>query len=87
MKTNLRRIGNSSGITFTREVLAIAGFSEGQELVITAVHGEIRLVAVDQAIEVEFSNTEARALIHGDLASDAGQSAINKLRDQIHKLK
>lgn len=85
MKTTLRRIGNSSGISFTKDALAIAGFFEGQELRVEAAPGEIRLTASDPGVDIRFTSAEAKALLEGDLNSAAGKAAVHKLRGQLIK--
>lgn len=82
MKSTLRRVGNSLGLTFTKDVLAVAGFSEGQELHLSVATGEIRIFG-DPMIGIELSTAEAMALIEGKQDSDAGKSAVLKLRNQI----
>ena len=80
----LRKIGNSQGTTFTREVLNKAGFEEGQELDILASPGEIKIVpAVVSGVTVLFTTAEAKALATGQLGSKPGEAALNKVRRMI----
>lgn len=77
----LRKIGNSQGTTFSREVLNRAGFEEGQELDVLASPGEIRIVpAVVSGVTVSFTTAEAKALATGKLDSKSGEAALNKVR-------
>lgn len=80
----LRKIGNSQGTTFSRDVLNRAGFEDGQELDVLASPGEIRIVpAVVSGVTVSFSTAEARALADGKLDSKSGEAALNKVRRMI----
>ena len=80
----LRKIGNSQGTTFSREVLNRAGFEEGQELDVLASPGEIRIVpAVVSGVTVSFTTAEAKALATGKLDSKSGEAALNKVRRLI----
>ena len=80
----LRKIGNSQGTTFSREVLNRAGFEEGQELDVLASPGEIRIVpAVVSGVTVSFTTAEAKALAIGKLDSKSGEAALNKVRRLI----
>jgi len=77
----LRKIGNSQGTTFSRELLNRAGFEDGQELDIFASPGEIRIVpAVVSGVTVSFTSAEAKALASGKFDSKSGAAALNKLR-------
>jgi len=77
----LRKIGNSQGTTFSREVLNKAGFGEGQELDVLASPGEIRIVpAIVSGVTVSFTTAEAKALATGKLDSKSGEAALNKVR-------
>ena len=80
----LRKIGNSHGTTFSREVLNRAGFEEGQELDVLASPGEIRIVpAVVNGVTVSFTTAEAKALAAGKLDTKSGEAALNKVRRMI----
>lgn len=80
----LRKIGNSQGTTFSREVLNRAGFEEGQDLDVLASPGEIRIVpAVVSGVTVSFTAAEAKALATGKLDSKSGEAALNKVRRLI----
>ncbi|MYM92542.1 AbrB/MazE/SpoVT family DNA-binding domain-containing protein [Duganella vulcania] len=80
----LRKVGNSLGVTFTKETLASAGFAEGQELEIQASHGQIKIVpAVASGVVVSFTPAEAKALANGKMETKVGQAALNKVRRGI----
>jgi antitoxin component of MazEF toxin-antitoxin module len=80
----LRKIGNSLGTTFSREVLNRAGLEEGQELDILASPGEIKIVpAVVSGVTVSFTTAEAKALASGKLDTKSGEAALNKVRRMI----
>lgn len=80
----LRKIGNSQGTTFTREVLNKAGFEDGQELDILASPGEIKIIpAVVSGVTVSFTTAEAKALATGKLDTKSGEAALNKVRRMI----
>ncbi len=80
----LRKIGNSLGTTFTRELLERAGFGEGQELEVAAKPGEITIrPSIRTGVIVEFTEAEAKALAAGKLDTKAGEAAMNKVRGSI----
>lgn len=80
----LRKIGNSLGTTFSRDLLERAGIDEGQRLEVSAKPGEITIrPSVRTGIIVEFTPSEAKALAAGKLDTKAGESALNKLRGSI----
>jgi antitoxin component of MazEF toxin-antitoxin module len=86
MNMKLRKIGNSLGTTFTQEILAKAGISEGQELEVIGTLGEIKIrPAAGNSVIVEFSAAEAKALAGGKLDSKSGESALNKVRRVMNK--
>lgn len=76
----LRRIGNSIGTTFTKEALQQAGFSESEELVVSAFPGEIRIKRAGGRQVLELSIAEVKALATGTIDSRAGQAACAKAR-------
>jgi antitoxin component of MazEF toxin-antitoxin module len=77
----LRKIGNSQGMTFSREVLSKAGFEGGQELDVLVSPGEIKIVpAVVSGVTVSFTTAEAKALASGKLGSKSGEAALKKIR-------
>jgi len=78
----LRKIGNSLGTTFTRDVLATAGFTEEVELEIAATPGEIRIrPPAGAAILIEFSPEEAEALFRGHVDTAFLTAARAKIRE------
>lgn len=80
----LRKIGNSQGTTFSREVLNKAGFVDGQELDIVASPGEIKIVpAAFDGVLVPLTVAEAKALAAGRIESKPGLAAVNKVRRLI----
>ncbi|MDK6079758.1 hypothetical protein [Massilia varians] len=80
----LRKIGNSQGTTFSRDVLNKAGFADGQELDIVASPGEIKIVpAAVEGVLVSLTVAEARALASGKIDSRPGLAAVNKVRRLI----
>ena len=76
----LRRIGNSIGTTFTKEALQQAGFSESDEVVLSASPGEIRIKRASGRQVLELSLAEIKALAAGSIDSKAGQTACAKAR-------
>lgn len=80
----LRKIGNSQGTTFSRDMLNKAGFEDGQELDVLVSPGEIKIVpAVVSGVMVSFTIAEARALAAGQLDSNSGEAALSKVRRLI----
>lgn len=79
----LRRIGNSLGTTFGREVLRQAGLSGNEELEVTATPGEIRLRRAGGRLVLEITRPEANALAAGNFDSKAGESALAKVRKML----
>lgn len=80
----LRKIGNSLGTTFSREVLTRAGFEEGQELDVLASPGKIEIVPMaPQSVTILLTNAEADALATGNLKSPPGEAALEKVRRMI----
>lgn len=80
----LRKIGNSLGTTFSRDLLNRAGFEDGQELDIIASPGKIEIVpAVVQGVTVLLTTAEAKALAAGNLNSTSGEAALNKVRQML----
>ena len=82
-KMKLRRIGNSLGTTFSRELLQKAGLTGDEELEIVTAHGEITLRKSRSGVPVEFSEAEAQALASGEYDTEAGQSALDKVRKAV----
>jgi antitoxin component of MazEF toxin-antitoxin module len=77
----LRKIGNSQGTTFSRDMLSRAGFEDGQELDVLVSPGEIKIVpAIVSGVTVSFTTAEAKALATGKLDSKSGEAALNKVR-------
>ncbi len=77
----LRKIGNSLGTTFSRDMLTKAGFAEGEELDVVVSAGEITIrPAAPSRILVEFTPAEAKALASGKTDSKLAEAALNKLR-------
>jgi antitoxin component of MazEF toxin-antitoxin module len=77
----LRKIGNSQGTTFSRDMLGKAGFEDGQELEVVVSAGQIKIVpAVAKGVTVSFTAAEAKALTAGKLDSKSGEAALNKVR-------
>lgn len=79
MNTKIRKIGNSAGLTLSKEILSLAGFQEGQEVHVAAGPGAISITA-EQNVRVVFTLNEAKALASGDLESPAGITAQSKIR-------
>ena len=80
----LRKIGNSQGTTFSRDMLNRAGFEDGQELDVLVSPGEIKIVpAVVSGVTVSFTTAEAKALATGKLDSKSGEAALSKVRRMI----
>ena len=81
-KMKLRKIGNSLGTTFSRELLQKAGLTGDEELEVITAHGEITL-RKRSGVPVEFSEAEAQALASGEYDTEAGQSALDKVRKAV----
>lgn len=79
----LRRIGNSLGTTFSRELLERSGLKEDDELDIQATPGEIRIRRESSQLVVELTEPEAKALAAGHTESRAWHSALTKVRKLI----
>lgn len=84
MLTRLRRIGNSVGLSLPQKILELAGFVEGQEVMVTAKLGTITIVSEAQ-VQIGLTLDEAKALVDGVQDSPAAQSAREKIRDQLGK--
>jgi len=82
-KMKLRKIGNSLGTTFSRELLQRAGLTGDEELEVITANGEITLRKSRSGVPVEFSRTEAQALACGKYDTKAGQSALDKVRKAV----
>jgi putative addiction module antidote len=76
----LRRIGNSLGTTFSKELLERSGLKEDDELEIQATPGEIRIRRASSQLVVELTEPEAKALASGNVDTRAWHSAIAKVR-------
>lgn len=74
----LRKIGNSLGTTFGKDLLLKAGFSAEDELAVSASKGEIRVRLERSPVILELSKAEASALASGDFKSKAAQSVVAK---------
>jgi len=80
----LRKIGNSQGTTFSREMLNRAGLQDGQELDVLVTMGQIKIVpTVVSGVTVSFTPAEAKALAAGKLDSKSGGAALTKVRRMI----
>ena len=76
----LRRIGNSLGTTFSKEVLQKAGLTGDEEFEVIAGGGEIKLRRSSERVVVEFTKAEAVALAATQSETKAAASALNKVR-------
>jgi hypothetical protein len=76
----LRKIGNSLGAIFTRDLLALAGFDTDHDLQITAEPGAIHIRSNSPKVVVAFTSREAEALVLGQNDTKAGISAIRKIQ-------
>lgn len=76
----LRRIGNSLGTTFSREILQKASLAGDEELELITFPGEIRLRRVSDRIVVQLTEAEAKALTAGNLETKAATTALAKVR-------
>lgn len=76
----LRKVGNSLGLTFSKEILQKAGLTGDEELEVTASRGEILLRKTKGGLTVEFSKAEATALAGRKFETKAGESALEKVR-------
>lgn len=79
----LRKIGNSLGLTFPKDVLNKAGITGNDELEVSVLHGEIVLRKAKGGAVVEFSKAEVVALATGEFESKAGKSALDKVRKAV----
>lgn len=78
-RIKLRRVGNSLGTTFSRELLTSAGLVGDEDFEVVTSLGEIRLRRVSPAVVVELSVDEAGALVAGEVGTKAAKSAREKL--------
>lgn len=76
----LRKVGNSLGTTFSKEVLQKAGLTADDELEVAVSAGEIRLRRADGRLTLELTKAEAMALADGKMDSKAGLSVVAKAR-------
>jgi len=81
----LRKIGNSLGTTFSKEVLQNAGITADDELQVVATPGEIRLRSADGRLTLELTKVEADALAEGKMTSKAGLSVVAKVRKLVER--
>lgn len=79
----LRKVGNSLGLTFPKDVLNKAGITGDDELEVSVVRGEIVLRKAKGGAVVEFNKAEAAALAAGEFESKAGKSALDKVRKVV----
>lgn len=79
----LRRMGNSLGTTFSKDLLQKAGFSGDEELEVSVAPGEIRLRRANGRFVVELTKGEATALATGRMDSKAAESALGKVRKLV----
>ncbi len=79
----LRKIGNSLGTTFSKDVLQKAGFTGDEALEVVASPGEIRLRRASGRIVIELTEAEANALAAGDMDAEAAVSALAKVRAMV----
>jgi antitoxin component of MazEF toxin-antitoxin module len=82
MKTRIRKIGNSAGITLPKESMAGAGFIEGQEVHVVVTPGSITITS-ERHIDVLLSLDEAIALIGNERDSAAGKAARLKISKKL----
>ena len=74
----LRRIGNSVGTTFSREVLAAAHIDPSEELEIVAVAGEIRIKKANPSVLLDLSKEEVALLASVDAGGREWRSIVKK---------
>lgn len=79
----LRRIGNSLGTTFSREILQKAGLTGDEEIEVIVGNGEIKLRRTSERVVVEFTKAEAAALAATQSETKAAESALNKVRKLV----
>ncbi|WIM05926.1 MAG: hypothetical protein OHM77_01130 [Candidatus Nitricoxidivorans perseverans] len=79
----LRRIGNSLGTTFSKQLLNRAGFKGDDELEVAAVSGEIRIRHASSRLTIELTTAEAKALLEGATDTRAWKSAMNKVKKKV----
>ena len=79
----LRRIGNSLGTTFSKEVLHQAGLTGDEPLTLVIRPGEIRLCRTEPHVAVAFTPAEAAALAAGERNTPAALAAQAKLQRHL----
>jgi len=79
----LRRIGNSLGTTFSREVLQKAGLTGEEEFELIVAHGEIKLRRATERVVVEFTKAQAVALAATQSANKDAEAALCKVRKLV----
>lgn len=84
MLTKLRKIGNSVGLTIPQRVLDLAGFTEGQQVALTAKAGSITITS-DLQVEIGLTLDEAKALAAGEQDSPEAIRAREKISVQIER--
>lgn len=79
----LRKVGNSLGTTFAKDLLTTAGFEDGEELEVVATPGELRIARLSSRITLDLTPDEAMALAAGNLTSKPSKSVLAKAKHLI----
>lgn len=79
----LRRIGNSVGLTFSKETLARAGFDDDEKIALFVVPGEIRLRSGSDRHRLDLSQSEIKALASGELGGKEGKAVLAKAKSLL----
>jgi antitoxin component of MazEF toxin-antitoxin module len=79
----LRRIGNSVGLTISKETLSRAGFDNDEKIALFVAPGEIRLRSASDRHRLDLSQSEIKALVGGDLDGKDGKALIAKAKSLL----
>lgn len=83
MLMKLRKVGNSLGTTFSKDLLTTAGFEDDEELEVVATPGELRITRLSNRMTLDLTPDEASALATGNLTSKPGKSVLAKAKHLI----
>lgn len=78
--TKLRRVGNSTGLTFSKETLERAGFKDEEKVEVLVADGEICIRPTSGRYRLDLTAQEVKAMVTGTFDTKAGQSLVAKAR-------
>lgn len=83
----LRKVGNSLGTTFSKDMLSVAGFTEEDDLEVIAAPGELRITKPVTGVSLELSLAEAKAIAQGKMDSPEVAGVVEKARRLVKRFK